>query len=654
MSAEDRYQFDVCKASGRLRVGQAVDCGVGAAIDGASEAPGRLLTGVPGPLKYYARFLAVPKVYALSTVRALSVLGHPNVVAPIGVGGVDGNVFIVQELPEGELLDRVIQRGRTTGERLKLREVEQVLRHVVTALRHAHQSQIRHGSLGSSQIRVARQSSGELHVQVVDFGILPLLATHAPTVSVHEWHQLSPEQAAQPSNATVASDLFSLGVLLVEMLTGYAYVPPAAKMPWRELSLARPGDVRSTVARERPETPDAVLDLVASLLRARPEDRTPTSAMDLSRALARLSWEPRAEPSPADVSPRNAPRSEAAAEPARASTSAPSRSFVVSGASYSRPVPSQPARPQPALPTPVVPAPVQLGPQPSAPAPPKRAEPLALPVPAPTMPPPTAASALSFNDDETLSEVSARFDDVTEEPARAPSPRSWFTNEATVLTTQAPDRDDSIDDRTGPADGGTRVVTAPPHTEALADGTRIVAVPERMPTLAPSRRGFFRTEGTAVLAHPDQLAAPRLDQSVWEGARAIDGPLPGVPSPDATVPLRREALAAVAAALSTVHTPTAPFKAPAPDAPNPAAPTTFPLSTVESTMPDTAMPDPLRAAIAAPPLPRRPSEVEPFRLRPPPKAAQADSETAHPILIVLVVVAGGVVLGLVAWGLMHT
>ncbi len=313
-------QFEVCKASGRLRVGQVVDCGAGASIDGASQLPGRMLTGVPGPLKYYARFLPVPRVHAENTVRALSVLGHPNVIAPIGVGGSDGDVFVVQELPEGDLLDRMIQRGRATGERLKLREVEQVFRQVATALRHAHQAQIRHGSLGSSQVRVSRQSSGDLNVQVVDFGMLPLLAAHAPSLSVHEWHQLSPEQSAQPSNATVASDLFSLGVLLIELLTGYACVPPAAKMPWRELSLAKPGEVRATVARERPETPNAVLDLVASLLRARPEDRTPATAMDLARVLPRLSWEPRAAPSPADPPSRGASRVEPSmpSEPPRA------------------------------------------------------------------------------------------------------------------------------------------------------------------------------------------------------------------------------------------------------------------------------------------------------------------------------------------------
>ena len=175
-------QFSVTKASGRLRPGQTVECDAGATLDGGPLL-GRMLTGVPGPLKYYARFLPVARVHAEGVVRALSVLGHPNVIGPIGVGGVDGDVFIVQEMPEGESLDRWIQRGRATGERMKLREVEQVLRHAATALRHAHQAQIRHGAVGAGQVRVARQASGDLHVQVVDFGLLPLLATHAASVS---------------------------------------------------------------------------------------------------------------------------------------------------------------------------------------------------------------------------------------------------------------------------------------------------------------------------------------------------------------------------------------------------------------------------------------------------------------------------------------
>ncbi len=141
-------QFSVTKASGRLRPGQTVECDAGATLDGGPLV-GRMLTGVPGPLKYYARFLPVARVHAEGVVRALSVLGHPNVIGPIGVGGVDGDVFIVQEMPEGESLDRWIQRGRATGERMKLREVEQVLRHAATALRHAHQAQIRHGAVSA-------------------------------------------------------------------------------------------------------------------------------------------------------------------------------------------------------------------------------------------------------------------------------------------------------------------------------------------------------------------------------------------------------------------------------------------------------------------------------------------------------------------------
>ncbi len=613
MSVEARMQFEVCKASGRLRVGQIVDCGAGASIDGASQLPGRMLTGVPGPLKYYARFLPVPRVHAENTVRALSVLGHPNVVAPIGVGGSDGDVFVVQELPEGDLLERMIQRGRATGERLKLREVEQVFRQVATALRHAHQAQIRHGSLGSSQVRVSRQSSGDLNVQVVDFGMLPLLAAHAPSVSVHEWHQLSPEQSAQPSNASVASDLFSLGVLLIELLTGCAYVPPAAKMPWRELSLAKPGEVRAAVARERPETPDPVLDLVASLLRARPEDRTPATAMDLSRALPRLSWEPRAEPAPSDPPSRSASRVEAQmpAEPARATTMTPSRSFVVSGASYSRAV-------APPAPVTVAAPPVAIA------APPVNVT--ATPVGAP-------ATVLHYFDDATLSEAPRdyAFGDTTPAPTSAP-PRSWFASEETVLTTHAPERDEPSDERAA----------------LPVDGTRIVAVPERKSSAPATSRSFFRHEGTAVLAHPDQLAAPRGEVSTWDSV-LVEAPTPDFEAPgqDTTQPVPREELRAN----RSLPEPLTQVAAQAPQvAPRGEG---FNLATIESTMPDVAMPDPLRAALASQPLP--PRRIDPHGLTtPPPPPRPEESDNVHPALLALVVVAGGVVLGLVLWGFLHS
>lgn len=622
MSAEARMQFEVCKASGRLRVGQVVDCGAGASIDGATQLPGRLLTGVPGPLKYYARFLPVPRVHAENTVRALSVLGHPNVIAPIGVGGADGDVFVVQELPEGDLLDRMIQRGRATGDRLKLREVEQVFRQVATALRHAHQAQIRHGSLGSSQVRVSRQSSGDLNVQVVDFGMLPLLAAHAPSLSVHEWHQLSPEQSAQPSNASVASDLFALGVLLIELLTGYALVPPAAKMPWRELSLAKPGEVRATVARERPETPDPVLDLVASLLRARPEDRTPATAMDLARVLPRLSWEPRAEPSPADPPSRSAARAEPSlpSETPRAATMAPSRSFVVAGSSYSRVVaPSAPAAPPP--PVAIAAPPVAMTAMTATPL-----QPVAQRESAP--PSLVASSIVRFDDDATLSEVpgDAAFSGLEPEVAPAPSPRSWFVSEETVLTTQAPARDDASAERVAP----------------LPDGTRIVAVPERTSAASAAARRFFQHEGTAVLAHPDQLAAPRGEVSTWDSGSVVEvAPAYEPPAQETTQPVPREELRAGGG-----------VPAVAAQAPPVAA---FTFATIESTMPDVAMPDPLRAALASQPLPPRRPDPHGLTMPPPrPVAPPDDADGVHPVLLVLVVVAGGLVLGLVLWGFLHS
>lgn len=569
MSATSRLQWTVCKTSGRLRAGQTIDCELAAALDDHALVPGRALVGVAGPQRYYARVLAVPRVPAEHTVRALSVLGHPNVVGPIGVGGVDGEVFVVQELPEGESLDRMMQRTRTTGVRLTLREVEQVLRQVATALRHAHQAQIRHGSLGSSQVRVARQASGELHVQVVDFGVLPLLAAHSPTVAVHDWHQLSPEQAASPASATVASDLFALGVLLAEMLTGHAFVPPGNKMPWRELAVARPPEVRATVARERPETPDAVLDLVAGLLRARPDDRAPATAMDLARLLPRLSWEPRTAPTTHEAPARATPRADAAQGASqRAETMAPSRSFVVSGASYSAPAPT-----------------------------PKFA------VPAPPAPTPAVF------DDATYSEATPQAMLASMQALEGQSSaRSWFADEETVVT---PSREDT-DSARAPDDG------------AAAEGTVVVAMPQRPARSAA--QGFFQEEGTAVLAHPDQLAAPRDASNTWEGTRMLEAP-----PPEVILPTHEDE-----------HTqPVAPVAAPV------AQPLNLPFA-IESTMPDTALPEAMRASIAAMGPPPRASQPIP-----PPMAPPRDEGGAHPALIVTVVVAAGAVLGLVLWGMLQ-
>lgn len=149
----------------------------------------------------------------------LSSLQHPNIARVFG-GGVaaDGRPYLVMELVEGEPIDRFCDRKKLT-----LRERIRLLMHLLSAVQYAHSKLVVHRDLKPDNVLVT--SSGSL--KVLDFGVAKLLrqpgASHS-TVTQYGLRMLTPEYAApeQLSMApiSVAADVYSLGVMLYELLTG--------------------------------------------------------------------------------------------------------------------------------------------------------------------------------------------------------------------------------------------------------------------------------------------------------------------------------------------------------------------------------------------------------------------------------------------------
>ena len=200
-------------------------------------------------------------------------------------------------------------------------------------------------------------------------------------------------------------------------------------------------------------------------------------------------------------------------------------------------------------------------------------------------------------------------------------------------------------------------------TPAPVDGTRIVSLPAQRPATMPPGgfRSLLQTEGTQILAHPDQLAASAPVQPAWDGTRMLELPpaapvledrtarLQSLAPHDSTQPLPPMPAEAV---MPLAPLPVAP--SPMPVAPMPAmprAPAPMPFMQVESTMPDTVVPDVVRAQLGMPVMP--PRAPEPYVPRPLPDPPR-EEPAAHPALLVMVVVAAGSVLGLIAWGVLHS
>jgi len=141
-------------------------------------------------------------------------LNSPNIASLLGAGEKDGQFYIVNERVEGVLLRTTLQRAAA----LPLSEVLDVARQVCMAFAHAHARQVMHGNLHPGNIITEWDGS----VKILDYGIAVFPDdAHA---GAERLRYTAPEHAGGDP-ADVRADLFSLGTVLYEMLTGSKAFP---------------------------------------------------------------------------------------------------------------------------------------------------------------------------------------------------------------------------------------------------------------------------------------------------------------------------------------------------------------------------------------------------------------------------------------------
>ena len=160
-------------------------------------------------------FAADPALYAdfTSESQAVAMLSHPNIVAVYDVSSSEQANYIVMELIEGITLKQYINRRGA----LSWKEALHFSSQITKALIHAHSRGIIHRDIKPHNIMILKDSS----VKVTDFGIARLISTQ--NTLTHETlgsvHYISPEQA-KGSTVDARTDLYSLGVVMYEMITG--------------------------------------------------------------------------------------------------------------------------------------------------------------------------------------------------------------------------------------------------------------------------------------------------------------------------------------------------------------------------------------------------------------------------------------------------
>src|SRR5215208_1725481 len=205
--------------------------------------------------------------------RAASALNHPNIITIHEIGEAETTHYIVTEFIEGETLRALLIRNR-----IELVRALDIATQTASALAAAHVAGIVHRDIKPENIMLRRDG----YVKVLDFGIAKLMPEGfapsmgmsfetSPGLIVGTAHYMSPEQA-QGFKVDERTDIWSLGVLLYEMLTG--------QLPFKGKTLSH--TVVSIVEQQvpplvrGPEVPNEVERILMKALNKHPEERYQT------------------------------------------------------------------------------------------------------------------------------------------------------------------------------------------------------------------------------------------------------------------------------------------------------------------------------------------------------------------------------------------
>lgn len=195
---------------------------------------------------------------------AASSLSHPNIVEMYDVGDDDGKYFIVMEYIDGKTLKSLIKkRGALT-----ISEVIDIMLQLTSAVSCAHDSYIIHRDIKPQNVMILEDG----RVKIMDFGIAMALGSNELTQTnsvMGSVHYLPPEQA-NGKGSTMKSDIYSLGILMFELLTG--------KLPFKgdnavEIAIKQMKEPIPSVCKINPNIPQSLENIVLKACAKNPKNR---------------------------------------------------------------------------------------------------------------------------------------------------------------------------------------------------------------------------------------------------------------------------------------------------------------------------------------------------------------------------------------------
>ena len=218
--------------------------------------------------------------------KAASRISHPHAVSVTDFGEAEnGVVFLVMEYLHGQTLKEIIKREGP----LPLARAIEIVRQVAGALDAAHQQGVVHRDLKSENIMLSETNGGDW-AKVLDFGIAKIQESEgvrdhditAPNLVIGTPQYMSPEQCSQTGPIDARSDVYSLGVILFEMLAGQ--LPFTGESP-TVIMMKQVQDAPPSVLAARPDLPKGIGEVVERALAKEPAARFQTAG-ELSEALS--------------------------------------------------------------------------------------------------------------------------------------------------------------------------------------------------------------------------------------------------------------------------------------------------------------------------------------------------------------------------------
>ena len=233
----------------------------------------------------------------LQEARSVNEIKHRNIVDIFSFGELsDGRPYFVMEYLEGKTMGQYIQDHGP----LPFSEIVSVFTQICRALQAVHDRGIVHRDLKPDNIFLLQDESGEPFVKILDFGVAKLMTPESKGLTqvgamIGTPAYMSPEQCEGSKKVDHRTDIYAIGILLFELITGRTpYEEPnegSGSVLVKQMSMDAPAP--STMVQNR-EIPAAVDQFTRSLLEKDPEDR-PARCADLAGSLVRAVGEKRHE-----------------------------------------------------------------------------------------------------------------------------------------------------------------------------------------------------------------------------------------------------------------------------------------------------------------------------------------------------------------------